>query len=485
MFAFLAKQPTTKQFVLLFLAAFALRGITLHFFITPEQRYHQADSGDYHICGALLAYTGSFTRPDNGEPIFWRTPGYAAYLYPFYKWIGQPVAAFELHERTHRWALWVQIFLSSIVPILFFFLALQLTGNLVIAWLLAFIGIIHIGFILASTYLLTDALASIFFYLFLLCFMAAWFTRGQLHVIQRWTVLLAGAASFLACYTWMRPNGEFFALMTMIIMLFLPAISWKDRLKKPMLFGVVFFAALSPWYVRNYQSTGKLFFCPMAGAYMNAFCVPKIVRRLTGWNYTQCANAVNNAVAQETIRRAQARPAGDTTVISGYLVSREIAYPVVKQYPLYFLQDWIVEVIKTTFDLFSYQLVAIDQKCYQWDPPEEFLLTKLHATLLGPLPLWMRTIGWIELLLYLFVWSAVFYGAIFFVLQPLWNFLRYKTPLPTMTILWLICLAMFGGFVLQTGGFGYARLRIPVEPLLLIMALTFYFQPRKKDTLHG
>lgn len=475
MFAFAQSRPTKTQFLLLFLAAFAVRGVVFESFIRPAQRYHQPDSGDYHVCSVLLAYFKTFVRVDTGEPVFWRTPGYAAYLYPFYKLFPSTDAKFETHAQAHRWAIRFQILISSVIPWLLYLLAFELTGSTLIGWLLALMSVVHLGFVLASTYLLTDALASIFFYLFLICLAKTWLHAGQLQHNTRWYWLMVGAAATLGIYTWMRPNGEFYAIVAALVMLCMPSLSWWDRIKKPLLFILVFFASLSPWYIRNYQHTGHFFFCPMAGVYLNSFCVPKILRRLTTNTFTECANMAHGTVAQLTQQKAQqAKEAGDTRVVSGYLIAKEVAYPIIKGYPLYFLQDWIAEVWKTVFDLFSHQLVAIVQNCYQWDPPEEFLSKKLQTVLLGPIPLWIKLLGWLELLLYIIMWIGVVRGFAQFVYRPLLAWWRHGTPLPASTIVWLVCLVLFWGFVIQTGGFGYARLRIPVEPLVIIASLMWY-----------
>ena len=456
-----------KHYLLLFLTAVLVRGTVFELFIAPEQRYHQADSNDYHLCGALLTYTHGLTRMDNGEPIFWRTPGYPAYLYPFYKFLSEPYIDFEKHERTHRWAIWVQLILSSLAPLLLFGLALQITGSLFISWALALIGVFHIGFVLASTYLLTDALAALFFYLFLWALASVWLRRGTLQHNKRWAVLIIGAALALAAYTWMRPNGEFYALFVIALMLLLPAQSWADRLRKPLLFALVFFASLSPWYIRNYRATGQWFFCPMAGTYLNCFAVPKILCRLHGWSIADCCQFSHQSVGQMvTQRRQQAQAIGSTEIISPYLVVKEFAYPIIKAHPWYFLQDWVVQVVKTTFDLFSYQLAAIALNCYRWDPLEEFLTVKLHTTLLGAVPWWIKLFSWLELFFYLFVWIGIIGGFV--------NFVR--KPWATQSVVWFVLMVLFGLFVAQTGGFGYARLRIPVEPLLLIASLMFYGQ---------
>ena len=44
-----------------------------------------------------------------------------------------------------------------------------------------------------------------------------------------------------------------------------------------------------------------------------------------------------------------------------------------------------------------------------------------------------------------------------------------------MAAFWFKLLFFTAAIIGMTGGFGYARLRLPVEPLLIILALTFLF----------
>jgi len=44
-----------------------------------------------------------------------------------------------------------------------------------------------------------------------------------------------------------------------------------------------------------------------------------------------------------------------------------------------------------------------------------------------------------------------------------------------MFYLWLKAGVMIAAVLGMTGGFGYARLRMPVEPLLVLLSLTFWY----------
>ena len=123
---------------LLFLLAFFLRGLVFYSYTQHENRFQQPDTLDYHNSTICMYIGTGMSRPQNGQPIFWRTPGYPAFLYPFYAWQKPSYGTFEANIDGIKSALWVQIFLSSFTPILLFFLALLLTGSFGLGWLVGF-----------------------------------------------------------------------------------------------------------------------------------------------------------------------------------------------------------------------------------------------------------------------------------------------------------------------------------------------------------
>ncbi len=170
MLAFLNTKPTKTHLFILFIAAFLIRAMTMYFVVQPNKYYNQPDTPSYHTGALCLAYGNGMSTPGNNKPIFWRTPGYPLYLAFFYNWYGLQGVNLEDNKQAVLAALWVQILLCSLIPILLFYLAFMLTGIYSISWVTAWISVFHIGQVLASTYVLTEGLAVIFFYLFLLFF---------------------------------------------------------------------------------------------------------------------------------------------------------------------------------------------------------------------------------------------------------------------------------------------------------------------------
>jgi hypothetical protein len=146
------------------------------------------------------------------------------------------------------------------------------------------------------------------------------------------------------------------------------------------------------------------------------------------------------------------------------------------------MYDWIKEVLKTTFDLYASQLVAMVNKTHTYDPLEEFLSEKIALCLYQqPMPLFMRLICWSEFLFSLWLWIGLFFGAWLFLLKPLFNKNQNSKEIIKTQALWLKTGLLIGGMLIMTGGFGYARLRMPIDPLLFMLSLTFWYYSVSKS----
>ena len=179
-----------KKLLIPCLVAFIIRSAVFYYYVQHDERYRQADSNDYHYCALFIALGNGMSRIDNNQPIFWRTPLYPWYLSKFYKFNGINSGAFAANITAIKQALWIQIALSSLIPLLIFYLALLLTGSIALSWIAAWISVFHLGFILASTFLLTEALSLLFFILFLFFFIVVLQCMvNQNHERLKWAIL--------------------------------------------------------------------------------------------------------------------------------------------------------------------------------------------------------------------------------------------------------------------------------------------------------
>ncbi|MBY0109998.1 MAG: hypothetical protein K2X90_02700 [Candidatus Babeliaceae bacterium] len=472
-FNFFKKQATPFIFFIFFLAAFFVRATVFYFYIQHEERYCQPDTQSYTM-PALAMHHGKGMISPNGTPVFWRTPGYPFFLAPFYALSSSNSWDFALHENAHKAALWLQILWCSLLPILLYFLAWFLTHSLALAYTLAIIGVGHPGFILASTFLLTDGPAQLFFVMFLICLLRNFRFKSD---NKSQYVYLTGAALALSIYTWMRPMGQFVGIATVIVLCF-SHFSITEKIKQSLFFITLFALSLSPWFIRNYQLTGKIFFCPLFGLYFNVFNAPKIRARIERITHEEAWKRQCKQAELEVYKEYQEYARiGDKRVIVNEIVCMRPALPWMLNYPHYFIYDWIAEVCKTTFDLYSYQMLALYNNCFKWDPLVEYLDEKLADTLFKKeLPLGIRLIAFVELFFELLLWIGIFSG-LFMLFDR-----KFREHFFT---LWIPCGIIMGAVLFQTGGFGYARLRLPIEPLIILLGLVFWVyifsNPSKKN----
>jgi hypothetical protein len=479
MFALFRKQPRWYHYALLCILAFCVRAATFYYFVQHEERYCQPDSNDYHTGALCIAYGYGMSYPQ-GRPMFWRTPGYPWYLSKFYDTRKATNGTFPEHRNAHIPAIWLQIIICSLLPLLAFHLAWTLTHTLLIAWLTALISVIHLGFVLASTFLLTDGIAVIFFTLFLILLYKALRFKNEnaletkAHPLKHTYLILIAAALTLGLYTWIRPMGQFIALLC-TFMILLSAGRWSTTAKKAACFFLVFLATIFPWCWRNYQLTKTWFFCPLFGLYLNAFNAPKILARVENIPLKDAHHKLSQAAHEHITTVVNKRQRlGDRRIVCTEAECMHTAWPLIAAHPGYFVYDWVVEACKTMFDLYASQLVAFAGNCFKWDPLVEYLDEKIKKCLYEQPMSWsMRAIAWIEFISAIMLWIGIIGGLLVFVVQALWR--RDWKRFNSYGLLWLKTGIFMGVVAMQTGGFGYARLRLPVELLMLILALTFWW----------
>jgi hypothetical protein len=247
---------------------------------------------------------------------------------------------------------------------------------------------------------------------------------------------------------------------------------------------LVFLGTLAPWYVRNYTLTHKIFFWPAAGTYLNAFVAPKVLRSIHGTSFETNWKKLQTLAHQRAVQAFLATRAQGLSIVPEH-VAGEVAWPIVLRHPWYTFAAWMPEVIKSTFDLYASQLVSFANNSFMWDPLEEFLGEKIARALYKqPMPLWMRIIAWVEFIATIFLWILLCMGMCLFWIIPLFKRCNVSSETKALAALWFKVLFLVAGILFMTGGFGYARLRLPVEPLLWILALTVFI-PRNSTTSTG
>jgi hypothetical protein len=219
----------------------------------------------------------------------------------------------------------------------------------------------------------------------------------------------------------------------------------------------------------------------MMGAYLNAFIAPRVLRDVQHRPLDDTFRELQQKAGIE-IQKDYIKSLGTGLSVIPESIPLRVALPIIWQYPGYAAYEWMKEVMKSTFDLYSWQLVALVKNCFKSDPLEEILSEKIAQCLYKdslpgtPLPFIVRIIAWIEALYALLLWIGILFGFWYFLIRTVCK--KYAVPdrLKSLGGLWLKTGFMIGSLLFMTGGFGYARLRLPVEPLLIILALTAWLE---------
>ncbi len=89
---------------------------------------------------------------------------------------------------------------------------------------------------------------------------------------------------------------------------------------------------------------------------------------------------------------------------------------------------------------------------------------------------------WIELIYALLLWIGLLAGFWLFIIRSLVKRLRVSTYAQQMFFVWAITVPMIGAVIIMTGASGCSRLRLPIEPLLIILSLTFWHWKTREYT---
>ena len=159
----------TNKLFLLGLLALSLIVRVLFFggYLAKNERFVHDDSHEYHMMATQLAAGQGYNTPQ-GTPYVYRLPGYPLFLSLCYRLLGVSRVS----------ALWVQVALAAVIPLLIFLLSLVLfPGYVLLAQAASLWSALSIGFVLHAGSLMSESL----FIIFLLLFLASFLWQLRLH----------------------------------------------------------------------------------------------------------------------------------------------------------------------------------------------------------------------------------------------------------------------------------------------------------------
>lgn len=423
---------------IIFLISLTVRGLFFHNFLSHNHNYMvPEDSAQYHAAATTLL-TGQETSTHAWADKFHRLPGYPLILAGCYTFFGpNPITA-----------LWIQVFIASFIPILIYFLALTLfpTTSLV-AFIAGLAASIHVGFITYAGSLMAESYFMIFFLLFLMLFLP----QKKLFLAG----ILLGIASII------RPVGTPLLALSIFYLLFTRQ-PIKQKLRTSVSFFTGWVSITGLVLLRNYLACGALFFHTLPGIHFLRYSTASVHKEVHSTSFHEARVALANTW-QNNIQEQEAATQQTLNEYQRCNVAEKITCKYFIEYPLISIKHFCINIIKTTLGLHASYLQFVDTK-------ELFE----HATSWG---VWERVRIYFPPHVKSWFLIPMIYSEIIFLFLMLLGVLGFSIRAcfswkwfeqAFLTVPWA------GLFIGLTLGAGCARLRLPADIFLIMLASCFW-----------
>lgn len=422
-----------------------------------EHAYLAFDSAQYTKVARHIA-AGDGIAQEKGVPNFYRLPGYPLFLAASYKMFG---------DDDYK-ALLLQLFIVSVIPFLIFILSLVLfPGYVRCAQCAGLISVGHVGLVYYSGIVATESLFLLFLLLFFISFLPFIKQRGEgMSVFHRLTALFF-AGTMLGCASLFRAVGHYLIVLS-IILLVLSAGTMSDKLWRSLSLFCGWISVVGWWLARNYLLTGFLFFHSLPGLHFLQYAAVHADMGYVNFGddayFATKKKLLDQWAASVSLQEStQKRTLGE---YERYMVAEQLAYSYLIRSPLTTMKNSMVNVIRTMGTLYSSLLLYVAPGTVYERGTSLWFKIKLYLTPRVQEP-WIRYVVYWDMVLFFlllagclaFLWSALFSAAA-------WDCLLMIAPFITL-------------FAAITLAYGCARLRLPIEPLMIVVATWGLFSSRR------
>ncbi len=303
------------------------------------------------------------------------------------------------------------------------------------------------------------------------------------------------AGIFLGLAGLVRPVGHYLLFLS-VILIFLNNLNFKNNkislvipgligdpdikkklklnIKKSLFLTLGFIIVVSPWLVRNYVAQGQVFFHTLPGGHFLNFAAARSAMLEEGCSYDKTKEILRKKVS--LLAQEKKNELGrDLNEIEYCNLQFDLAFKYFKKYPFITIKNFLIDIFRTSFSLYSAEILYLENnrqsidyfsnKRTVWDLLKRYLIPPTKN-------IYLKLLVYFEIVLFLFILLGVF-----------GSFLVY-----------LFC---YSGFVLESKFFsmfafisfflviglagGYARMRLPIEPLLILVSFGFYTNIFKLD----
>ena len=465
----------------IFLLSLLVRLVVFYTYLQHDERYWQVDSATYQKMAVALVEGKGFTKPD-GAPQVHRLPGYSAFLASVYKVVGttQPYAA-----------LLVQIVVAALIPLLIFWLSLLLfPGALIAARWCALWGALHGGFILYAGFLMTESLFILLFLIFLCLFvsllqaiigdnyqekmisceknpLALSVSKGFFgRIIKNSSVFFAFASGLaLGIASLIRPVGHYLVFVSLLILVCVGSARLRQTTQTVVVFFCSWLLPAGAWLLRNYLLTGYLFFHSLPGGHFLHLSAARVAMYDYNCSYQE-ARQLLRAEVQGRVAVLERKKGAPLSEIEWCFVQERLAKECFVKAPLITIKTWLTDITRTCVSLYSAELLYLDsgRTAIDYFAKGRGLFAGVKRYLFPPTEnLWLKLVVYAEISMHVLLLSMSFFYCcmLFFALLQ-------GSSQAVVAGAMVLYVGLFLGIALAGG---YARMRLPIEPLLMIFAL--------------
>ncbi len=452
--------------IILFFISLVTHALFFLYFFYPNPCLLNFDSAHYQDMALALKNNFCFCTAQ-GTPFFYRVPGYPIFLAGIYSIFG----------TNPYYIVWIQIGLASFMPVLVFFLGKKIFHQNKGARYAALMTAIHPAFFIFPCLIMTETLF-VFVFTFFLCMFIYSLETSFKPTIPFLTGILLGIISLI------RPLGLPLVFASIFLTYLYPGLSFFCRFLKSFMLFFGWGLVVSVWFLRNFLLTGCLFLHTFSGPHLLNHGATRIIMETQNISYEKAKYFV-----QQTLEFIQK----ESEVTRSHL-QEKYALDIFMHYPSTTIKFFIKNSIKTTISLYSAELLFVDSggklpsydtKRTYADMIKRFLFPIVHNRAI-PFVIYYELVY----MLFLFV------GFVLFLVQGVASFIPPSTLLRTGIRLpdhteqdakhrvecvrangfWppMFMLTFIALFIGMSCICGFARLRLPIEPLLIIGSATLY-----------
>jgi hypothetical protein len=453
------KQLKNHTFFLLLLFCFSLliRALLFGLYTSQQQRFYFYDASDYHYTASQIC-AGNGCAKQDGSPFFYRLPGYPTFL----------ALGYKLFDKESKPILWAQVIIGALIPVLVFILALMLFNSSLPAKIAACMAAIHLGLVLFSGLIAPDILFTTIFLIFLIIFFQYYnpplcptlphlryhYDGGPANTNQTDQRIVFLSGIILGIASLIRPNGHFIGIL-LLILLGLQKESFYKKIKTIFIFFSGWLMVVIGWLTRNFLLTGYLFFHTLPGDHFLTFGATPLEVYAQQCTYEEATLSIHKKVTQKI----------DLFVLKNKAIPNEVELCDLKtklfldialKHPLYTAWRSTLNMFRTTVGLYSSDLLLIYEGGDNFlKSVPEYLFSKRRTPL---------------------ICSIIFFEIIFLLLMLIGFFGQlYRSFITRDYCLILKLLPFIALFIALTAACGgVARLRLPIDPLLIIIATYFW-----------